>query len=171
MERAASRHTTDSCTLGGTAVLHNSAKPRSILNSRPPDADAIVEIPYERKFQRRLHSVSVSNVIVGGARRIFSAYSNAEIDFLHVFISRILHRLILMSRRLVPNILVTGTPGTGKSTTSSEVASRTGLEHVCIGDVARVGELYDGYDDDLQCPIIDEDRVRGSLYCGRFFLP
>jgi adenylate kinase len=54
---------------------------------------------------------------------------------------------------------VTGTPGTGKSTTSSEVASHTGLEHICVGDVAHAGELYDGYDEDLQCPIIDEDRV------------
>ncbi|XP_062517103.1 adenylate kinase isoenzyme 6-like [Corticium candelabrum] len=68
-----------------------------------------------------------------------------------------------MSRRALPNVLLTGTPGTGKSTTCREVSRHTGLEHVCIGDVARDGQLYDGYDDELECPILDEDRVIDEL--------
>lgn len=67
------------------------------------------------------------------------------------------------SRRLQPNILVTGTPGTGKSLTCSEVASRTGLTHVDVGILAKENSLYDGHDAVYQCPILDEDRVGTNL--------
>ena len=62
--------------------------------------------------------------------------------------------------RRKPNVLVTGTPGTGKSSTCSEIASRTGFEHVDVGAVAKDGQLYSGFDADLECPILDDDRVR-----------
>lgn len=62
-----------------------------------------------------------------------------------------------------PNILITGTPGTGKSTLGAELATRTGLKYVNIGDVAKLNELFDGYDDEYQCPILDEDRVLDEL--------
>ena len=52
-----------------------------------------------------------------------------------------------------------GTPGTGKSTLGAELATRTGLQYVNIGDVAKLNELFDGYDEEYQCPILDEDRV------------
>jgi len=55
---------------------------------------------------------------------------------------------------------VTGTPGTGKTTLGSEVASRSNLTFLNVGDIAKEEELYDGFDEDYQCPVLDEDRVR-----------
>lgn len=53
-----------------------------------------------------------------------------------------------------------GTPGTGKSTLSKEVAEKTGLSYINIGDFAQEHNLYDGYDDSYACPILDEDQVK-----------
>ncbi|XP_065194843.1 adenylate kinase isoenzyme 6-like [Sycon ciliatum] len=62
-----------------------------------------------------------------------------------------------------PNILITGTPGTGKSVTSSEVASACGLKHIDIGVVAKEQNLYEEFDEEYSCPILDEDRVIDEL--------
>lgn len=50
--------------------------------------------------------------------------------------------------------------GTGKSLTASEVCSRTGMRHIDVGLVAKQQNLYDGFDEQYQCPILDEDKVR-----------
>ncbi|GLT56253.1 hypothetical protein SLA2020_293100 [Shorea laevis] len=62
-------------------------------------------------------------------------------------------------RRQTPNILVTGTPGTGKTTTSTALAEATQLRHLNIGDLVKEKNLHDGWDNDLQCHIINEDLV------------
>uniref|UniRef100_A0A3P9H9I6 Adenylate kinase isoenzyme 6 n=2 Tax=Oryzias latipes TaxID=8090 RepID=A0A3P9H9I6_ORYLA len=56
-----------------------------------------------------------------------------------------------------------GTPGVGKTTLGKELSSRTGLTYVNVGDLAQEGQLYDGFDEDYQCPILDEDRVVDEL--------
>jgi len=44
-----------------------------------------------------------------------------------------------------------------------ELAKRLNLNYINIGDVAREGDLYEGFDDEYQCPILDEDRVVDEL--------
>ncbi|XP_045216195.2 adenylate kinase isoenzyme 6-like [Mercenaria mercenaria] len=62
-----------------------------------------------------------------------------------------------------PNILITGTPGTGKSTLGAELAQRTGLQYVNVGELAKQEHFYEGYDDVYQCPILNEDQVIDEL--------
>ncbi|KAK3098534.1 hypothetical protein FSP39_020402 [Pinctada imbricata] len=56
-----------------------------------------------------------------------------------------------------------GTPGTGKSTLACELAQKTNLKYVNIGEIAKEQELYEGWDDTYQCPVLDEDRVIDEL--------
>ncbi|XP_029685828.1 adenylate kinase isoenzyme 6 isoform X1 [Takifugu rubripes] len=61
------------------------------------------------------------------------------------------------------NICGEGTPGVGKTTLGKELAERTGLTYVNVGDLSQEGQLYDGYDEEYECPILDEDRVVDEL--------
>jgi adenylate kinase len=61
--------------------------------------------------------------------------------------------------RRQPNILVTGTPGTGKTTTSSALAEATQLRHICVGDLVKEKNLHDGWDSEFECYLINEDLV------------
>ena len=60
----------------------------------------------------------------------------------------------------LPNILITGTPGTGKTTTAEALASATCLRHINVGDWVKDKELHAGWDEEYQCFLIDEDKVR-----------
>ncbi|KAL0002776.1 hypothetical protein SO802_016557 [Lithocarpus litseifolius] len=62
-----------------------------------------------------------------------------------------------------PNILVTGTPGTGKTTTSSALAEATQLHHIIVEDLVKEKNLHDGWDDQLDCFLINEDLVCDEL--------
>ena len=63
------------------------------------------------------------------------------------------------------NDFFSGTPGVGKSTLANELAQRSGLVYINVGDLAKEHELYDGYDEQYECPILDEDKVSlNSLY-------
>ena len=52
-----------------------------------------------------------------------------------------------------------GTPGTGKTTLGIELGARSGMTFVNVGDLAKNEELFDGYDEEYECPVLDEDRV------------
>jgi adenylate kinase len=63
-----------------------------------------------------------------------------------------------------PNVLMTGTLGTDKTTTCSLLSDAAGLRHVNIGDLVREKGLHDGWDEDLQCYVINEDLVNLLLF-------
>lgn len=58
-----------------------------------------------------------------------------------------------------PNILVTGTPGTGKTSLASLIAERTGLKHVCVGDVIKEYDCHESRDEALDTYILDDDKL------------
>ncbi|KAL1827632.1 hypothetical protein ACET3Z_006044 [Daucus carota] len=62
-----------------------------------------------------------------------------------------------------PNILVTGTPGTGKTTFSTSLSEATNFRHINIGDLVKEKNLHDGWDDKFDCYIINEDLVCDEL--------
>jgi hypothetical protein len=62
-----------------------------------------------------------------------------------------------------PNVLVTGTPGTGKTTTAQQAASGAGLRYINVGDWVKEKELHDGWDDEFDCYTVDEDKVRTNI--------
>lgn len=62
-----------------------------------------------------------------------------------------------------------GTPGTGKSTLGTELAERCNLNYINIGELAKANSLYEGWDDDYNCPILDEDKVTCTSLNVLFF--
>ncbi|KAH6811025.1 P-loop containing nucleoside triphosphate hydrolases superfamily protein, partial [Perilla frutescens var. frutescens] len=66
-------------------------------------------------------------------------------------------------KREKPNILITGTPGTGKTTTSAALAEATGFRHINIGDLVKEKSLHDGWDEEFDCYVINEDLVCDEL--------
>lgn len=64
---------------------------------------------------------------------------------------------------LRPNIMVTGTPGTGKTTFSQECAAELGLRHIDIGEFAKERNLLAEHDTALDFHYMHEDAVLDAL--------
>ena len=64
--------------------------------------------------------------------------------------------------RSLPNIIVTGTPGTGKTTHCEVLSEKTGLKHLSVNQVVKERECHEGWDDEYQSWIVDEDKVSAS---------
>jgi len=61
------------------------------------------------------------------------------------------------------HVIITGTPGTGKTSTADAVAQQSGFTHVDLSTLVKEKELYDGRDEELDCFIIDEDKICDEL--------
>lgn len=61
--------------------------------------------------------------------------------------------------RTQPNIIITGTPGVGKTTHCEQLAENTGLKHLSVNDVVKEKGCHEGWDDELKTWIVDEDKV------------
>ena len=57
----------------------------------------------------------------------------------------------------LPNILVTGTPGTGKTTFANMIAEKTGMKRITVGDIVKREQFSSGWDEEFQCLIVDEN--------------
>ena len=65
--------------------------------------------------------------------------------------------------REFPNILVTGTPGTGKTTFCDMLSLATNLKHIDISEYIKERQLHAGYDQEFDCYYLDEDRLCDEL--------
>jgi adenylate kinase len=67
-----------------------------------------------------------------------------------------------------PVIIITGTPGTGKSTHAHILADESPipLKHINVGEWAKEKGFYEGYDQEWQCYTIDEDQVSLEISLG-----
>ncbi|EMG45983.1 HBR1 Adenylate kinase isoenzyme 6 HBR1 [Candida maltosa Xu316] len=78
-----------------------------------------------------------------------------------------------MSRRPIPNIIITGTPGCGKSSHSASLVSQLNEElgkettvnfkHFNISEIAKERNCIDSYDAKLDTSVVDEDKLLDTL--------
>ncbi|GCF00806.1 factor activating pos9 [Zygosaccharomyces mellis] len=72
--------------------------------------------------------------------------------------------VIMESRRYHPNLLITGTPGCGKSATSELLQRRlSNSQYYNISDFAQKNDCYEGYDESRKSHIVDEDKLLDLL--------
>ncbi|KAF2095172.1 P-loop containing nucleoside triphosphate hydrolase protein [Rhizodiscina lignyota] len=65
--------------------------------------------------------------------------------------------------RTSPNIIITGTPGVGKTTHAELLAESTGLQHLSINKISEERNCTDGRDEELQTWIVDEDKLLDAI--------
>ena len=72
--------------------------------------------------------------------------------------------------RSLPNILIAGTPGVGKTTTCNEILSLASqstpplnLKRLSINDIVKDRSCHTGYDEALQTLIVDEDKLMDEV--------
>ena len=62
---------------------------------------------------------------------------------------------------------MTGTPGVGKTTTITSLLSLASssypLKHTSINDIVKSKDCHEGYDDEMQSYIVDEDKLLDEL--------
>jgi adenylate kinase len=61
--------------------------------------------------------------------------------------------------RKEPNIIITGTPGVGKTSHCELLAENTRLKHLSINKIVKERDCREGWDDELKCYIVDDDKV------------
>lgn len=60
-------------------------------------------------------------------------------------------------------IAVSGTPGTGKTTLSKELAEKFGFKYVDVSDLIEEKGICEGYDEERKCRIVDTDLLNEEL--------
>ncbi|SCU93569.1 LAMI_0E14840g1_1 [Lachancea mirantina] len=70
----------------------------------------------------------------------------------------------MAARRFAPNIIVTGTPGCGKTNTCELLKRRLdNCNYYNISDFAAEHKCYEGYDEDRKSHIVDEDKLLDEM--------
>ncbi|XP_023024145.2 adenylate kinase isoenzyme 6 [Leptinotarsa decemlineata] len=66
-------------------------------------------------------------------------------------------------KRNTPNILITGTPGVGKSTLCEKLAEITGFKWLEISKIAKDNNCLEGFDEVYGCSVLDEEKLMDGL--------
>lgn len=71
-----------------------------------------------------------------------------------------------------PVIVITGTPGTGKSTHAQLLVqeSPVPLKHINVGDWVKENKYYEDFDDEWQSYTVDEDKVCKNIAFSSFVM-
>jgi adenylate kinase len=69
-----------------------------------------------------------------------------------------------------PNIVITGTPGVGKTTHAEQLAQATGFQHLSVNQIVKDEGFHEGKDEETGSWIVDEDKVRQFPDRGQFTL-
>ncbi|KAG9230323.1 P-loop containing nucleoside triphosphate hydrolase protein [Amylocarpus encephaloides] len=65
--------------------------------------------------------------------------------------------------RTQPNIIITGTPGVGKTTHCEMLAENTGLKHLSVNELVKERGCHDGFDEAFGSLIVDEDKLLDAI--------
>ena len=69
----------------------------------------------------------------------------------------------LAMARKKPNVIMTGTPGVGKTSHCEILSERTGLKHFSINQIVKERGCHEGWDEEYKSWIVNEDEVRSRL--------
>ncbi|RPD63065.1 P-loop containing nucleoside triphosphate hydrolase protein [Lentinus tigrinus ALCF2SS1-6] len=71
----------------------------------------------------------------------------------------------MSSSRKAPVVIITGTPGTGKTTHADLLVQESPipLKHINVGELVKEKGLYEEYDEDWQSYTVDEDKLLDEL--------
>ncbi|KAH7122692.1 AAA domain-containing protein [Dendryphion nanum] len=58
-----------------------------------------------------------------------------------------------------PNIIVTGTPGVGKTTHAEQIAQTLGFKHLSVNQIVKDEGFHEGKDEETGAWIVDEDKL------------
>ncbi|GAV29470.1 hypothetical protein PMKS-002971 [Pichia membranifaciens] len=69
-----------------------------------------------------------------------------------------------MDFRKLPNIIITGTPGSGKTSHAEEFVSQNpDFKHINVSEFAKTNDCIEGYDEGRDTSIVNEDRLLDLL--------
>ena len=69
---------------------------------------------------------------------------------------------LFVVKMALPNVLITGTPGVGKSRLCKELVERLENKYKWhnVSQVAKENDCVEGHDEEYDCPVLNEDKVR-----------
>ncbi|BDD61952.1 hypothetical protein MAP00_006961 [Monascus purpureus] len=62
-----------------------------------------------------------------------------------------------------PNVIITGTPGVGKTVHCEQLAQETGLRHLSINRIAKERDCFESFDQKLESWVVDEDKLLDAI--------
>lgn len=68
-----------------------------------------------------------------------------------------------MSQKKLPNILITGTPGCGKTQHAERLKELIEFKFINVSELVKEKKTYEKYDDEFDTYIIDEDKTLDEL--------